>query len=478
MYRSFVRVLLVCFAPGSGLDHVGRYQCNRHKHDNQYRHLPLLFSSPVPVAYRQYTAGASPKRLPSVAVGVLHPLGIDLRIRLSLTSTCTAFVAQQYGIGLSNVAPECPIVPLFLAHAQTWYNRTDVFQCTLVHVHNLGSGLHGPDITPQKGPHTMTDESKQETFEEFKNSFSYGPRLDLNFRFLRFLPSADAATFFQELLYRLGDSVDDGQVERLADLFFEYQCAGYAGSSKWTYESGPFLEVEKPVSEMRVALMSSSGHFVAGKDPEPFGVPNMTQEEAAARMDEFLSIGPTLSTIPIDTPLDQLRVRHGGYDIRSAQEDPNVVFPITRMRELADEGRIGSLAPNAFSFVGGCAQTVLTRRAAPQWAKILQIDEIEAVVLVPVCPVCHVSVGHVAREFERSGLATVVIGVAPHRDRLAAMSLPRAVVTQHPMGRALGAPHDAERQTEVLHAALDLLETAEEGGAIVDLTAKYRSAPS
>ena len=155
----------------------------------------------------------------------------------------------------------------------------------------------------------MSDPTEQESFEEFKNSFSYGSRSDLNFKFLKSLSDEQAANFFQELLYRLGDSVDDGHVERLTELFFDYQCAGYVGATTWTYKDGPFTELEKPISESRVALLTSSGHFVAGKDPKPFGVEDMSQEEATARITEFLSLEPALSTIPVNTPLDQLRVR-------------------------------------------------------------------------------------------------------------------------------------------------------------------------
>ena len=86
------------------------------------------------------------------------------------------------------------------------------------------------------------------------------------------------------------------------------------------------------------------------------------------------------------------------------------------------------------------------------------------------------SVGHAARVFEEAGLATVVIGVAPHRDRMTAMHLPRIVVTPHLMGRPMGAPHDRARQTEVLLAALDLLDRAEQGNTVVDLPGGYRPA--
>jgi hypothetical protein len=54
------------------------------------------------------------------------------------------------------------------------------------------------------------------------------------------------------------------------------------------------------------------------------------------------------------------------------------------------------------------------------------------------------------------------------------MSLPRTVITQHPMGRPLGAPGDAERQRTVIATALSALETAERGGTIVDIDEAWR----
>jgi D-proline reductase (dithiol) PrdB len=110
----------------------------------------------------------------------------------------------------------------------------------------------------------------------------------------------------------------------------------------------------------------------------------MTQHEAMARVDAFLKAEPTLSVIPVDTPTEKLRVRHGGYDIRGAVADPNVAFPLERMRELAREERIGELAANAYSFVGACAQTPLLKHTGPEWVKLLQSQAVDAVVMVPV----------------------------------------------------------------------------------------------
>jgi D-proline reductase (dithiol) PrdB len=167
-------------------------------------------------------------------------------------------------------------------------------------------------------------------------------------------------------------------------LIYEWQVRGCAPVKDWTYEDGPFTPLAKPLSQARLAVVTSSGHFVAGDDPRPFGVENMTQEEAIERIDDFLRTDPQLSAIPVDTPKEQLRARHGGYDIRSAQADPNVVVPLEHLRDLWREGSIGELAPTAYSFVGACAQMPLVKRVGPQWIELLRQQQIDAALMVPV----------------------------------------------------------------------------------------------
>ena len=86
---------------------------------------------------------------------------------------------------------------------------------------------------------------------------------------------------------------------------------------------------------------------------------------------------------------------------------------------------------------------------------------------------CHVSVGHVARLLEADGIPTVIIAVKAFQPRLEAMKVPRLVLTHHLMGRPLGAPGDDERQHAVLVAALRLLETATQGGTVIELPDPY-----
>lgn len=230
----------------------------------------------------------------------------------------------------------------------------------------------------------MSDDSKQESFEEFKKSFAYGSRTDLNFKFLAGLSDKDAASFFQDLLWKLGDAFDDGHFNRLVKHVYEWQVRAYGGMGKWAYAEGPFTPLRKPLSESRLVLVASSGHFDAGDDPEPFGVKNMSQEEAAERILDFIRSEPKLSSITVGTAKEKLRVRHGGYDIRGAQADPNVVFPHEILLELEREGRIGELVREAYSFVGACSQKRLLNESGPEWVRMLQEQQIDAALLVPV----------------------------------------------------------------------------------------------
>jgi len=231
----------------------------------------------------------------------------------------------------------------------------------------------------------MVDTAKPESFEDFKKSFSYGSRTDLNFKFLAQLSDDQAAKFFQDLLWKIGDAFDDGNFTEIAEHVCEWQKRAYCSADKkFTYDDGPFSPFQKRISDSRLVLITSTGHFVEGKDPEPLGAKNMTQQEAIEKITEFVKEAPQLSTIPVDTPGAKLRVRHGGYDIRGVQADPNVAFPLQRLLELEDEGVVGQLIPQAYSFVGACSQKRLLKQTGPQWIEIFNRQPIDAALLVPV----------------------------------------------------------------------------------------------
>lgn len=252
--------------------------------------------------------------------------------------------------------------------------------------HSADSPPFSPCATGTLLPMSETDAAM--SFEAFRSSFSYGERSDLNFKFLKSTPDREASEFFRVLLERLGDAYDNGDVRPLIDAAIEAQIAGYApregvGESTPTYESGPFAPFDGTLPGATVCLVNSGGHYVAGDDPKPLGVEDMTQDEAITRISEFLKAAPLLSEIPSDLPPDAMRTRHGGYDTTSALVDRNVCFPLDRLAEMRDEGRIGALAPTSFSFPGSTAQGRL-KAVIPGWIDRFVGQHPDVMLLVPV----------------------------------------------------------------------------------------------
>lgn len=228
------------------------------------------------------------------------------------------------------------------------------------------------------------DSGAGESFAEFKNSFFYGSRSDLNFKFLEHMTEQQAGDFLRELLHKLGDMLNDGDPAPIVRHIVRGQAEGYRVQKNFDYADGPFTPLKHPLSETRLGLLTSSGHFAAGDDPKPFGVENMSQAEAEARVLEFLKAEPVLSAVPVDIAPEQLRVRHGGYDVRGVTADPNVAWPLDRLHEMRRDGVFGTLSDTAFSFVGACSQTRLIKKTGPGWVETLKAKGVEAVLLVPV----------------------------------------------------------------------------------------------
>ena len=223
-----------------------------------------------------------------------------------------------------------------------------------------------------------------ETFEEFLNSFFYGSRADLNFKFIKELGPEAAGPFFQELFVAIANAIDSEDWQPVEKTVFRWQVQNYADTKGFEYAEGPFAKLEKPIGEAVLGLITSSGHFVDGDAPTILGVENISQREVVRRIMELVKAAPILSSIPTDTPLEKLRIRHGGYDITPALKDPGVTFPIAALINLANQNAIGNLYPTAWSFVGTCSQSRIMKHEGPAWVEEMVHGGLEALLLVPV----------------------------------------------------------------------------------------------
>ena len=239
-------------------------------------------------------------------------------------------------------------------------------------------------MTPSDSASSNSNDKAKETFDDFRKSFSYGSRTDLLFKFLNTGSEQQADDFLRELLDLVGNLIDDGDTRPMIDSIVSAQSLIYSIPGQFQYDTKPFAALDRPVSESKIALLTTTGHFVEGDDPMPFGLGDLTQDQVVKMTGEFGKADPVLSEIPTATSPDRTRVRHGGYDIRATAADRNVSLPIDRMNEFAEEGVIGEFVDPAFSFVGLTSQLRLRKEIGPEWAAKAKVAGADAAVLIPI----------------------------------------------------------------------------------------------
>ncbi len=125
-----------------------------------------------------------------------------------------------------------------------------------------------------------------------------------------------------------------------------------------------WTEVTKELKDMTIALVSAAGiHLKSDK--------------------RFNFAGDTsYRMIPSDAKTSDMMVSHGGYDNGDVNKDINCMFPIDRLRELAELGYIKEVAPVHYTFMGGGGnQEVFTNETGPLIAKKLVEENVDGVVM-------------------------------------------------------------------------------------------------
>ena len=154
---------------------------------------------------------------------------------------------------------------------------------------------------------------------------------------------------------------------------FEYEHVVREGSASFSWvefdEPSQRNVLVKPLNESRVALVSTAGARLSSQD--------RFNQWPASRLGDH-----TFRVIPADT--EKLRFNHGGIDSKVVYRDPDIVFPIRLLRDLAAEGEIGEVSPRAYSLMGYCADPEpLVSESAPAVADAIEEDAPDVVLLVP-----------------------------------------------------------------------------------------------
>jgi len=131
------------------------------------------------------------------------------------------------------------------------------------------------------------------------------------------------------------------------------------------FETRPWVS-GPPLHKRRVAIISTAGLHRRNDKPFTWG-------------------SKDYRIIPGDVSSNELVMSHVSvnFDRTGFQQDLNVVFPLDRLRELASEKIIGSVADFHYSFMGATAPQDM-EPAARTLAVLLKKDHADAILLVPV----------------------------------------------------------------------------------------------
>jgi D-proline reductase (dithiol) PrdB len=131
------------------------------------------------------------------------------------------------------------------------------------------------------------------------------------------------------------------------------------------FDTTPFVTGPR-LSERRVAIVSSAALIHRGDKPFDFG------------SGECRAVSGTWDNG--DILMSHVSINH---DRNGYRRDLNVIYPIDRLRELADEGVIGSVADTHFSVMGSTDPAAMVD-SANSIANALHADRVNAIVLCPV----------------------------------------------------------------------------------------------
>ncbi|MBW2176823.1 MAG: hypothetical protein JRH03_07725 [Deltaproteobacteria bacterium] len=151
------------------------------------------------------------------------------------------------------------------------------------------------------------------------------------------------------------------------DLSREYYAAhGYAKPYAWvSHKSVPFTKLEKPLSECRVALLTTAD------------LEKMPGENAQKRY-----LARKVYAQPVDDAPEHFYTRDLQWDQESTHTDDNGSFmPLNRLAESAANGKIGSASPRFYGVMTDYSQGKTAKKSAPQVLTLCREDGVDAVIL-------------------------------------------------------------------------------------------------
>lgn len=131
-------------------------------------------------------------------------------------------------------------------------------------------------------------------------------------------------------------------------------------------EPGPW-RAARPLPEATVAVVSTAGLQRRGDQP-------------------FKPGAVDYRLLPGDVDFADVVVSHvsTNFDRSAFQQDPNIWFPLDRLREMAADGEIGGISRWHYSFMGAQPNHQALAPAGEEVGRLLAADGVDVALLVPV----------------------------------------------------------------------------------------------
>ena len=143
-----------------------------------------------------------------------------------------------------------------------------------------------------------------------------------------------------------------------------------------SHEAIPWTPISKPLSESKLALLSTAGLSMQGDAPFDMDF----ERKHPTRGD------PSWRALRVDATASTVDANHLHIDTSYIERDLDVALPLARAQELVAEGRLGALAETHYSTMGyqGNDTREQEQKSAPEIAARMLSEQVDLALLAPV----------------------------------------------------------------------------------------------
>jgi D-proline reductase (dithiol) PrdB len=154
-----------------------------------------------------------------------------------------------------------------------------------------------------------------------------------------------------------------------------YRDQGYDKTYNYAHnEDIPFVRLKNPLSECRVALVTTASFLLL--------------DEGGVSLEEAKMLGTNemeVFTVPSDWPVERILSTSEDHDrYQTDMKDINAFFPITRMQEFLEEGAFGSLSKNFYRTLPNYSHRKILQVDGPEILRQCKEDNVDVALLTPV----------------------------------------------------------------------------------------------